>query len=58
MWDAKFHAFQEINKLIDKIVPQGTQFTKEQAEAVHECARKLAKDLTNGKFVYTERKEV
>jgi hypothetical protein len=54
MWDAKFHAFMELNKVLDKIVPKSYQYTKEQADAIHECARKLAKDLTSGEYEYYE----
>jgi hypothetical protein len=50
MYDAKFHAFMELSKLIDKLIPKGTQFTKEQSDAVHACARKLADDLTSGEY--------
>ena len=55
LWNAKFHAFIEINSLINKIVPKGYQFTNEQANAVHACAQKLAKDLTSGKYIYEEK---
>ena len=50
MYDAKFHAFQELNKLLDKFIPKGYQYTREQADAIHACARKLAKDLTSGEY--------
>jgi hypothetical protein len=47
-YDAKFHAFQEIAKLVDFLVPKGYQLTKEQSDAIHACARKLGTDLTSG----------
>lgn len=57
MYDARFHAFQELSKLLDKVLPKGYQFTKEQSDAVHACARKLAKDLTGGEYEYSESKK-
>jgi hypothetical protein len=50
MYDAKFHAFNELCKLIEKFVPKEYQFTREQSYAIHECAKKLAKDLTSGEY--------
>ncbi len=50
-YDAKFRAFQEISKVVDRLVPTGYQLTKEQADAIHACARKLADDLTSGDYV-------
>lgn len=49
-FDAKFHAFMEINKLLDVVLRKGTQLTAEQVDAVHACAKKLAKDLTSGEY--------
>ncbi len=53
--DASFHAFQQVAKLVRVLVPKGYQLTKEQADAVHACAEKLAKDLTSDEYVYTPR---
>lgn len=53
-FDAKFHAFLEVNKLLDKLLPEGTQLTIEQADAVHACAKKLAEDLTSGEFMVAD----
>lgn len=50
MLDAKFHAFQELSRLLDKVLPKGYQLTKEQGDAVHACAKKLAEDLTSGEY--------
>jgi hypothetical protein len=50
-FDAKFHAFMELNKLLDKFTSPVQQYTKEQADAVHACAKKLAEDLLSGDFV-------
>ena len=49
-WNAKFHAFQEIAKVVDVLIPKGYQLTKEQSDAVHACAKKLAADLTSGQY--------
>jgi hypothetical protein len=49
-FDAKFHAFQEISKLVDLLFPNGYQLTKDALDAIHACAKKLADDLTNGDY--------
>ena len=50
MFDAKFHAFQELAALINLFVPRGYQLTKEQTAAIHACAKRLAVDLTSGDY--------
>ncbi len=57
MFDAKFHAFNEVSSLLEKIIPEGYQFTFAQVKAVHACADKLAKDLTSGEYDYTPPKD-
>jgi hypothetical protein len=49
-FDAKFHIFQEVNKLLDMFLPKGYQYTVEQADAVHAFAKKLAADMATGKY--------
>jgi hypothetical protein len=49
-FDAKFYVFMKVNKLLDKFIPTGYQLTTEQADAVHEFARKTAKDLLSGSY--------
>lgn len=50
MWDAKFHVFQELNRLLDKFIPEVKQFTPEQVDAVHAFAKKIAADLLSGEY--------
>jgi hypothetical protein len=50
MFDAKFHAFQEVGKLLDEVLPNGYQFTREQSDAIHKFAEKLAEDLLGGEY--------
>lgn len=50
MYDAKFRAFQEISRMVDILLPGGMQLAKEQADAVHACADRLAKDSTSGEY--------
>jgi len=59
-WDAEFHAFGKLNKLIELFIPVGHQHSVAQANAIHECARVIAEDLTSGDFVYnaTRHKEI
>ena len=50
MYDAKFHVFMEVSELLDKILPNGYQFTREQSDAIHKFAEKLAEDLLGGEY--------
>lgn len=56
VFDAKFHAFMELAKLVDIFLPKGYQLTQVQCDAIHNCATTLAKDLTSGDYVFKERK--
>lgn len=49
-YDAKFHAFMCLGKLLDGVLPKGYQLTKDQADSVHGCAKKLATDLLSGDY--------
>jgi hypothetical protein len=49
-YDAKFHAFQEIVKLVEILIPKDYQLTLTQVKAIHACAKKLATDLTSGVY--------
>lgn len=57
-WDAKFHAFQKLTELAEILLPNHRNFTVEQCDALHEYSKILAKDLTDGTYVYTERKHI
>jgi hypothetical protein len=52
MYDAEFHAFQMINRLAKRLLPDVRQYTIDQCDAIHEYARILAEDLTSGAFEY------
>jgi hypothetical protein len=56
-YQAKFHVFMEVNKLLEKIIPSGFQCTPEQADAIHAFAKNVAKDLLskdeNGQQIYS-----
>lgn len=49
-FDAKFHVFQEIAKLVEVLMPKGYQLTRMQVDCIHACARKLAVDLTERNY--------
>jgi hypothetical protein len=51
-WDAEFYAFQKLNKLATRLLPNVRYYTEDQCNAIHEYARILAEDLTSGEFVY------
>ena len=55
-FDARFHAFFLLTDLAEKLLPKGTQFTKEQADAIRLTAKLMAKDLLSGDYIYEEKK--
>lgn len=55
-WDAEFHAFQKLNKLAQRLLPGVRNYTVDQCDAIHEYAMVLARDLTNGEFVYNDKR--
>jgi hypothetical protein len=54
MYDAEFHAFQKLAKLAERLLPGVKDYTADQCDALHEYARILAEDLTNGQFEYNK----
>ena len=50
MYDLEFHVFLELNKLLDKLFPNDVQYTLEQVKAIHEFARKIARDVQTGEY--------
>lgn len=55
-FDAIFESFQQLNRLLDIVLPKGSQLPAYQADAVHQLANDIAERLTSGQFVYTPRR--
>jgi hypothetical protein len=53
-WDAEFYAFQKLTKLAERLLPGCRSYSKDQVDALHEYARIIAKDLTNGEYEYNK----
>jgi hypothetical protein len=55
-YDAEFHAFQQLAKLAERLLPGVRNYTVDQCNALHQYATILARDLTSGEYAYnTER---
>ena len=50
MYDVRFHIFLEVNTLLEKLITDKRQWTEKEANAIHEFAKKLAKDFRSGDY--------
>lgn len=55
-FDAKFRAFQLLTDFAIEFMGSSRQLTKAEGDAIHKHAAIIAKELTNGNYIYRERK--
>lgn len=54
-WDARFYVFQKLSALAGILIPETSQYTKEQCDALHVYADLIARTILDGSYEYTPR---